>query len=187
MEDFILLNGYNQNMIIHSTQKLAKKLPIVSKEILSDNNPLGSWHVNLYVIARRNCVMFCHDKIRFCLFIPALKKAELENLDFWFRDAFANTMLKLNYDARIIEKALSFVTPLEFDTNSDRSVQGTMRVAHDDLHAILINGPNLTDLRDAPAYSISAQLNERPVTTKGMKDNDYLWPARDMKEFIEDL
>jgi len=174
-------------MIIHSTKKLAQKIPAVSKESLKDDNPFGSWHVNLYVIARRNCIMFCHDKTRFCLFVPALKKAELENLDFWFRDVFANTLLKLNYDARIIEKALSFITPLEFDTNCDRSVQGTMRVAHDDLHAILINTPNLTDLRDAPLYSISAQLNDRPVTTKGMKYNEYKWPSSDMKGFIEAL
>jgi len=174
-------------MIIHSTKKLAQKIPTVSKESLNDINPLGSWHVNFYVIARRNCVMFCHDKTRFCLFIPALKKADLENLDFWFRDVFANTMLKLNYDAKILEKALSFVTPLEFDTSCDRSVQGTMRVAHDDLHSILINTPNLNDLRDAPFYSISAQLNDRPVTTKGMKYNECLWPIRDMKKFIEAL
>jgi len=131
--------------------------------------------------------MFCHDKTRFCLFIPALKKTDLENLDFWFRDVFANTMLKLNYETTTIEKALTFITPLEFDTNCDRSVQGTMRIAHDDLHSILINTPNLTDLSDAPLYSISAQLNERPVTTKHLKSSEYLWPAREMKNFIEDL
>jgi len=174
-------------MIIHSTQKLAKKIPNVSKDSLNNDNPLGDWHANIYIIAKQSCVMFCHDKTRFCLFIPALRTADFENLDFWFRDVFANTMLKLNYDSKIIEKALSLITPLEFDTHCDRSVQGTMRVAHDDLHGILINTPNLTDLNDAPLYTISAQLNDRPLKTKGMKYGECLWPIRDMKNFIEQL
>ncbi len=174
-------------MIIHATKKLSKKIPNVSVDSLSDDNLLGAWHANIYIIARRSNVMFCHDKTRFCLFIPALKKTDFENLDFWFRDVFANTMLKLNYDSKTIEKALSLVTPLEFDTHCDRSVQGTMRIAHDDLHAILINTPNLTDLKDAPLYTISAQLNDRPVTTKGMKYGECLWPIRDMKSFIEQI
>jgi len=48
--------------------------------------------------------MFCHDKTRFVLFIPGLKKNDFDNLDFWFKDLFANTMLKLGYDPELIEK-----------------------------------------------------------------------------------
>jgi len=91
-------------MIIHCTQKLAAKLDNVSRDLLQDSNPLGGWHANLYVINRRQCVMFCHDKTRFVLFIPGLKKNDFDNLDFWFKDLFANTMLKLGYDPELIEK-----------------------------------------------------------------------------------
>ena len=91
-------------MIVHCTQKLAAKLQNVSKQALTDSNPLGSWHANLYVIDRRNCIMFCHDQTRFILFMAGLKKADFANLDFWFQDLFANTMLKLGYDTALIEK-----------------------------------------------------------------------------------
>ena len=69
-------------MIIHCTRKLAAKLPDVSAEALAETNALGSWHANLYLIDRRNCLMFCHDQTRFVLFVPGLKKQDFGNLDF---------------------------------------------------------------------------------------------------------
>lgn len=169
-------------MIVHCTQKLAAKLVKVSHERLEDNNPLGDWHANLYIIDRRQCVMFCHDKTRFVLFMPGLKKNDFANLDFWFKDLFANTMLKLDYEPELIEKALPHLDDLRFDAVCDRSVQGSMRTAKlQDLDGILMNIPDVMDL---PMYSVSARLNERPVTTKGMKTSECLWPMKAMRELI---
>ena len=169
-------------MIIHCTKKLAAKLKNVSQEKRVDNNPLGDWHANLYVIDRRQCVMFCHDQTRFVLFKPGFKQIDFANLDFWFNDLFANTMLKMRYEPEIIEKALYYVDELRFDTECDRSVEGSMRVAESqDLYGILMDVPNVMDL---PMYSVSVRLNERPVTTKGMKKRECLWPMKAMHELI---
>ena len=170
-------------MIIHCTKKLVAKLPHVSKVVLNVDNPLGRWHANLYLIDRRNCAMFCHDQARFSLFLVGLKKDDLVNLDFWFQDIFANTMLKLDYPPRLIEKALAMIDLLQFDTVCDRSVQGTMRVARQDINAMLFRVPDVMDL---PLYSTSARLNQRPVMIKGMKHSDCLWPEREMKTWIEE-
>jgi len=170
-------------MIIHCTKKLASKLPAVSSALLTETNPLGSWHANLYLIDRHNCVMFCHDQTRFVLFMAGLKKADFARLDFWFQDLFANTMLKLGYDSRLIEKALGFLDPLQFDTSCNRSVQGSMRTTRAmELEGMLMDVPDVLDL---PIYSVSARLNHRPVTTKGMKGSEYLWPDKAMQEWIE--
>jgi len=172
-------------VIIHCTKKLAAKLKNVSPEKLEDNNPLGDWHANLYVIDRRQCVMFCHDKTRFVLFKPGWKESDFANMDFWFNDLFANTMLKLGYEPAVIDKALSYVDELSFDTVCDRSVQSSLRVAESqDLYGFLMHVPNVMDL---PMYSVSAQLNQRPVTTKGMKNRECLWPHRAMLELIGTL
>jgi hypothetical protein len=49
-------------MIIHCTKKLADKLPEVSAAApLQETSPLGSWHTHVYVIDRKQCVLFCHD------------------------------------------------------------------------------------------------------------------------------
>lgn len=169
-------------MLVHCTQKLAAKLPMVSKEPLVDANPLGSWHANLYTIDRRNCIMFCHDRTRFVLFVAGLKKSDFARLDFWFQDVYANTMLKLGYDTSLIEKALALVDPLRFDTSCDRSVQGSLRTAKMmDLDGLLMDVPDVMEL---PPYSTSARLNHRPVTTKGMKGYDCLWPEKAMADWI---
>lgn len=170
-------------MIIHCTHKLAAKLPGVSPAPLTETNPLGSWHANLYVIDRRNCVMFCHDQTRFVLFLAGLKKVDFARLDYWFQDLFANTMLKLGYEPSLIENTLALLDPLQFDTSCDRSVQGSMRTARMmDLEGLLMDVPDVLDL---PIYSVNARLNHRPVTTKDMKKSAYLWPDRAMQDWIE--
>jgi len=172
-------------MIIHCTHKLAAKLSSVYSVPLRETNPLGSWHANLYVIDRHNCVMFCHDQTRFILFMAGLKKADFVRLDFWFQDLFANTMLKLDYQPRLIEKALGLLDPLQFDTRCDRSVQGSMRTVRTmELEGMLMDVPDVMNL---PIYTASSRLNHRPVTTKGMKGRECLWPDKAMKEWIEEV
>jgi len=170
-------------VIIHCTKKLASKLPTVSPEPLTEDNPLGSWHANLYVIDRQNCVMFCHDKTRFVLFMTALKKDDFANLGYWFEDLFANTLLKLDYDTDLIEKALALLTPAQFDTHCDRSVQGSMRtVSMQELHIVL---SQVASVKDLPPYSASARLNDRAVSVKGMKSGQWMRPVQDMKAWLE--
>ncbi len=167
-------------MIIHCTKKLAAKLPEVSATPLQEENILGSWHANLYIIDRRQCLLLCHDATRFTLFMPALKKADFMRLDSWFRDSLANTMLKLGYAQNLILKAQAQIGKLRFDSHCDRSVLGTLNVIWQfDLYGFLMSVPNVMDL---PMYSVSAQLCDRPVRVKGMKSSECLWPAQEMKK-----
>lgn len=53
-----------------------------------------------------------------------------------------------------------------------------------ELNALLMDVPDVFDL---PIYSVSARLNYRPVTTKGMRGSECLWPDKAMKEWIEEL
>jgi len=170
-------------MIIHCTKKLAAKLPEVSVELLDEPNLLGSWHANLYNIHDRNCMMFCHEQTRFVLFIAGLKQEDFANLDYYFQDLFANTLLKLDYDTGLIEKSLALLTPLRFDTHCNRSVQASMRtVRMMELDAILYD---VGDVMELLLYSTSAKLNDRPVTTKGMKSNECLWPIKEMETYLK--
>jgi len=171
-------------MIIHTTKKLAAKLTKVSRQPLIETNPIGSWHANLYTIDRRNCVMFCHDQTRFTFFAAGLKKDDFSNLDYWFQDLFANTMLKLGYDTHLLEQVLPLLDPLQFDTHCNRSVQGTLNTVRTDLEGMLLRVENVMEL---PIYSTSARLCDRPVTIKGMKKRDCLWPVREMEGFLKGI
>jgi len=169
-------------MIIHCTKKLAARLSNVSPEPLADDNPLGSWHAHFYTIDRRNCLMFCHDKTRFTLFMAGLKKPDFERLEHWFLDYFANTLLTLGYEHELIMKATDLVRELRFDTHCDRSVQGTLNIVRTyDLEGYLWQVPDVMDLLP---YTTSARLCGRPVRIKGMRARECLFPDRAMKQFL---
>jgi len=172
-------------MNIHCTQKLAKKLPEVCVEPQEETSVLGSWHANLYTIDRRQCIMFCHDQTRFVLFQTGLKKSDFTNLDYLFQDLLGNTMLKCGYEPTLMEKALSHVDKLNFDTACNRSVQGSMRTVRTmELYAVLMDA---SDVMELPVYSVSAHLNDRPASIKGMKASECLWPIRAMDDLIRAL
>ena len=117
--------------------------------------------------------------------MAGLKKEDFSRLDFWFQDLFANTMLRLGYNPSLIEKSLSLVNELQFDTHCDRSVQATIRTTKlMDIDGMLYHVANVMDL---PPYSTSARLNDRPVSKKVLKSGDYLWPMREMYKFISKL
>jgi hypothetical protein len=46
---------------------------------------------------------------------------------------------------------------------------------------------DVPDVMDLPVYSASARLNKRPVTTRGMRASECLWPDKAMRELIGSL
>lgn len=181
---------------VHATKKLIAKLPVDESGYLpsssdlpaSGNETLNSheslltgWHANLLMIQRRQCVLFVHDATRFAVFIPILTKPDFAKLDYWFQDVLVNTLLKAGVDADVLEKTIAELQPLCFDSNTDRSVQGTMRVMSGDLeHMIMCDG---TAIEDVLPYSTSLWLSDRPCTVKGMKD--CIWPLKALPELLK--
>lgn len=152
-------------MIIHCSQKLASKLPGVSPLPLDETSPLGSWHGHLFTMDRRQCVMFCHDTTRYVLFLPGLRKAHFAELgERWFRPLFLATLAVLGCPDTQIKKVAFALGPMRFDMTTDRSVQGSLRVAKLDLEAWLYDVPNVMDL---DPLAMSCRLNKRPATIRG--------------------
>lgn len=67
--------------------------------------------------------------------------------------------------------------PMRFDTATDRSVQGSLWVARQDLEAWLYRLPNVMDL---DPLKMSCWLNERPSTIYGK----WVWPEKAMLEAV---
>jgi len=78
---------------------------------------------------------------------------------------------------RKVELALG---PVRFDTATDRSVQGSLRVAKQDLEAWLYGVPNVMDL---DPLAVSCRLNGRPATVRGK----LVWPDKAMREAVAAL
>ncbi|WP_435275098.1 DUF6933 domain-containing protein [Psychrobium sp. nBUS_13] len=173
-------------MIIHCTKKLKDKL-VVSKnteqEATASLSVIGSWHANLIVIERRQCVIFVHDITRYAVFIPCLTKPDFAILEHHFQDVFINSLIKAGLDFELIDKAANLITPLVFDTDCNRSVQGTMRLMSDDIKwGLQYNNQSITELLP---YSTSARLSNRPCTIKGQKD--CVWPIKAMSELLSTI
>lgn len=165
-------------MILHCSQKLAAKLPSVSPTPLDEASPLGSWHGHLFTLDRRQCVMFCHDATRYVLFLPGLRKADFAELGGkWFRPLYLATLAMFGCPDTQIKKAELALGPMRFDTATDRSVQGSLRVAKQDLEAWLYRAANVMDL---DPLAMSCRLNERPTTVYGK----FLWPEKAMLEAV---
>ncbi|MGA7181149.1 MAG: hypothetical protein WBX11_16405 [Thiobacillaceae bacterium] len=168
-------------MILHSSQKLAARLPDVSPTPLQETSPLGSWHGHLFNMDRRQCVMFCHDMTRYVLFLPGLRKEHFADLGSkGFRPLYLATLAMFGCPETQIKKVDLALGPMRFDTATDRSVQGSLRVAKQDLEAWLYRVPNVMDL---DPLAMSCRLNERPATVYGK----WVWPGKAMLEAVTAL
>jgi len=169
-------------MIIHATRKLSERLPTVWKEPLDEDSPLGSWHADRLTLDRRQCVLFCHDASRAALFAAGLRKPQFQRLySEVFTPLFADTLFAFGCKSASIDRAVMALGPIQFDTATDRSVLGSMRVARQDLEAYLFNRfPNV--LMMDPVRT-SHPLTRRPVSVRGK----HFWPQDKLLEMIDAL
>lgn len=150
-------------------------------------NPLSGWHANLITLQRRNCIILVHDATRFGIFIPCVTKPDYAGLQWDFEDVFMNTLLKGGHDGKNaashehLETAAQLLQELTFDTDCNRSVQGTMNRMVGDLEHML-NYDN-AKVENLSPYKVGAWLSERPCKVKGQKD--YLWPNQAMLALLE--
>ena len=176
-------------MILHCTKKLYAKLPEKMKATEQPATAIGiqtkwlNWHANLITIQRRQCVIAVHDATRFTLFIPCLTKKDFANLDWQLNDVFINTLLKSDMPPELVYAAATNYQPLTFDTNCNRSVQGTMnQVAQEIDYGLYYKSTSVADINP---YRYSADLSHRPCSVKGQKD--YIWPDREMAQLLQKL
>lgn len=166
-------------MIIHATRKLAARLPDVSKEPLQEVSALGNWHADRLTLDRRQCVLFCHDETRAALFIAGLRKPQFAALGGdVFRQLFADTLAALKCPQAQIRRALLSLGPCRFDTATDRSVLGSMRVTRQDLEAYLWSFPSVLEL---DPVETSRRLTRRPVSARGK----HFWPQDRLLKLME--
>lgn len=166
-------------MILHCTQKLAARLPAVSALPLTEDSPLGGWHAHLYHYDRRQCVLFCHDESRYCLFLPGLVKADFAELGRLHRELFLATLVAIAVPEALLNRVALALGPVQSDRHTDRSVLGSMRTADLDL-SWMIHDQHVLDCNP---LAIARKLNERPASVRGR----WIFPDREMKTRIEQL
>lgn len=174
---------------LHATRKLFERLPLTDQGQLAptprsqwlydrpalDINPLSGWHGHLITLQRRNCLLLVHDATRFPLFLPALTKPDLAELNDRFVDALMNTLLKCGAEEDQLEAAHRHLRPLQVDTQCNRSVQGTLtRMKGEVEHLVYYDKLQVAEIT---GYPVGAWLAGMPAKAK---DQGYLFPQRAM-------
>lgn len=169
-------------MVIHCTRKLANKLPDVSSVSVEEDSPLGSWHANLYVIDRRNVLLFCHDDTRYTLFLPGLRKLHFSDLGRWFKELFTASLAYIGVPDSQVKRAELVLGPIQFDVSTDRSVLGSLNQMKFMLDARV---SEVEDVMLLNPRSVNRWLCHYPVNIKGVKG---FWMAdQAMIERVESL
>lgn len=95
----------------------------------------------------------------------------------WFRLLYTAVLAQAGCPDAQIKKAELALGLLRYDLATDRSVQGSLRIAQQDLEALLYRAPDVMALDPLAA---SCHLNERPATVYGQ----VLWPDRAMRAAV---
>ena len=158
-------------MIIHCTQKLAKKIPQLSNEALTETSPLGSWHAHIYTIDRSNVLLFCHDDTRYTLFLPGLRKPHFAELGRFFKLIFTASLANMGVPDNHIRRAELCLGAISFDCNTNRSVQGSLNQMRKMLDGRIAEVPNVMLL---DPLEVSHWLCHNPVS---IGKNKTFWMA----------
>jgi hypothetical protein len=162
--------------------RLQNRKPLSSADDVTES-PLSGWHANLIKLQRRHCLLFVHDTTRFPVFIPALTKPYLAELDRHFVDSFMNALVNAGVDDDLTNKAHRALGAFVCDCSCDRSVQGTLNQMAQELGYVLhYRGCAVADM--VADGSADRQLAESPRMVKGRKDP--LWPIEAMMELLRD-
>lgn len=181
---------------LHSTKKLFAKLPVdqqgllPSKELSSGAapktlealNPLRGWHANLIMIQRRNCVLMVHDETRFTVFMPGLTKPDFARLEQHFLASLLDTLTALDASDDQIAAARKLVQPLVVDTQTNRSILGTLNQSKAMIeHIIWQDNASILQL---DAAQLSAHLCSTPMLVT--KPNSAVFPYRGMFALLDE-
>lgn len=169
-------------MLVHCTEKLAAKLPDVSREPLEETSPLGSWTAHLVYFQRQPCVIFCHDKTHYGLFLPRVRKAQFAELGRLHRELFLATLRFY----RVSEEKLRTIEGALGTTRFDRATHRLMVAAirqldeHELFGAVMWHAPHLVDLD--PVMN-SVRITYRRITLNGKS----ICPKQEMLALIDTL
>ena len=132
---------------------------------------MGSWHAHIYTIDRHHCLLFCHDETRYTVFLPGLRKEHFSELSRWFKEIFTASLAYMGVADNLVQRAELAMGPVQFDTCTERSVQGSLNQMRFMLDGQLEEVDNVMLLNP---LSVTRWLCDYPVRVRDRKD---FWKA----------
>jgi len=111
---------------LHCTAKLLSELKLQSKDVLQTSVDVNSWHANLFVIDRRKCVIFTHDRTLYSFLALGLTKPDFQHFKEVFRQGLFKSLIANAIPQKQLERFISLNHDIEFGKTNSRSVLGSM-------------------------------------------------------------
>jgi len=146
--------------VIRCTKKLLKELRREGDTVTGGDDGLGGWHANLFLVLRRKCVLFIHDRSLYSLILVGLKRKDFDNLQFLFGEMLFKTMRVDGFSQKSIERMLTEYEHVQFAPTSSRSVLGSM---NDRIEHIRVQMWRYDSLESADIGRIRQSVNEAPM------------------------
>ncbi|MFD1019906.1 DUF6933 domain-containing protein [Thalassobacillus hwangdonensis] len=142
-------------MQIAVTKKMAKELKKDIQDADTVELPdIYRWHMNLFKIGNRKCVLLMNDATGLNLTLLGLKKEQFENIDQVIMGSLRELLKLLNVKQEIIDHMLDAGSELIYTNTHNRSVLGMMNEisyyieaqiegkSYDDIDAVDMNEQN---------------------------------------------
>jgi hypothetical protein len=160
------------SLLIRCTQKLLAEIP----DSLIDPSASGEgWHANLLRIERRKCVLFTHDATLYSVFVPGLKKPELDHLGEVFGQWLFKSLLWEEFTQTQIERMLDTCRTIRFTRSSNRSVLGSMNDIRFQLEVYVAHDGGLANVDLADLHH---RLNRTPFSAVSR------YPVEGLREYL---
>jgi len=165
--------------IIRCTKKLLSELKAKNGELSQTPNDLNSWHANIFLVERRKCAIFTHDRTLYSFIVTGLTKPDFQNFEEIFRQRLFKSLLAEGLPQRHIETFLEDNRNIEFTKTNNRSVLGSMNelVFHAKYHISAEGGPLTVDIGKLNHY-----INQMPMSAI-----DKIFSIYELKRFLEGL
>lgn len=164
---------------LHCSKKMITKMPSIQPnlKILSEK-PLSvvNWHAHLVRYQRKQCLFFCNDESRYLLFAPAVTKPSFQAIHLLFLNLLEGELKRLRIAQVCLDFYLNAHTPMTYDTETQRSVTGSLNLTYKDLGYYLHD----QDVSKLDLNACHNWINQRPMGIHGK----YVFPEEAMFEQI---
>jgi len=127
-------------LVLHCTQKLLAAAGERGMGIVSDADPLDSWHANFFHWERRKCVIAVNDRTLLPVLLFGVRKQQLVDLPRAFTERFCSQLQERGVPSYIIDRVRRLYRDAHVTTTSDRSVVGSLNQFVHELKWVVANG-----------------------------------------------
>jgi hypothetical protein len=163
-------------VILRSTQKLLRYLPISVAGPCSSGTALGDWYVNRFYVNRHPAILLVSSKSLLAIIESA---RDIRSLPDRLASLVAHRLERLDVGTGVVDSEVGEMSPVIVGPTADRSVLGTMV----DFAKTIPYYVFRANWDESQQRDIEDKLGETPCRVSA-KSNNTIWPSRESARLL---